>query len=71
MMQTQPFTLPPQGVCRAKQVLQLLPVGKTKLYQMVKDGEFPRPIKMSANTTVWRNADVLAWLEQLDNQATV
>lgn len=70
MTQNQPFTLPPQGVCRAKQILQLLPVGKTKFYQMVQDGIFPKGIKLSENTVVWKNADVLAWLDQLDKQAT-
>ena len=70
MTQNQPFTLPPQGVCREKQIRQLVPVGKTKFWQMVRDGEFPKGIKLSTNTTVWRNADVLAWLDQLDKQAT-
>lgn len=68
MTTTQPIILPPQGVSRAKQILQLLPVGKTKFYSMVKNGEFPQPIKLSANTTVWRNADVLAWLDSLSQK---
>lgn len=67
--QTQPFTLPPQGVSRAKQILQLIPIGKTSFYKLVKDGKFPQPIKLGANTTVWRNSDVLAWLDSLDQQA--
>ena len=73
MTQNQPFTLPPQGVSRAKQILQLIPIGKTSFYKLVKEGKFPAPIKLGANTTVWRNADVLAWLEsleQLEQQAT-
>lgn len=65
----QPITLPPQGVSRAKQILQLIPIGKTSFYKLVKDGKFPQPIKLGANTTVWRNSDVLAWLDSLDQQA--
>ena len=68
MKDTKIFTLPPQGVSRAKQILQLLPIGKTKFYQMVKDGDFPQGIRLSANTTVWKNSDVLAWLENLDQK---
>lgn len=60
------FVLPPQGVCRAKQILQLIPVGKTTFYKMVREGDFPKPIRMGENISVWRNADVLAWLEQLE-----
>lgn len=57
-------TLPPQGMSRAKDVLQFVPVCRSTLWKMVKDGKFPQPIKLSTNVTVWRNADVLAWLEQ-------
>lgn len=70
MTNNQPFMLPPQGVSRAEQILKLLPVGKTKFYKMVKDGDFPKSIRLSANTTVWRNSDVLAWLENLDQKPT-
>ncbi|MFW2178510.1 MULTISPECIES: helix-turn-helix transcriptional regulator [unclassified Moraxella] len=68
MTQNQPITLPPQGVSRAKQILQLVPIGKTTLYKLVKQGKFPQPIKLGENTTVWRNAEVLAWLDNLDSQ---
>ena len=60
------FVLPPQGVCRAKQILELLPVGRTTFYKMVRNGDFPKPIRMGENISVWRNAEVLAWLEQLE-----
>lgn len=62
-MQTQPITLPPQGMSRAKQLLPLLPFGKTTLYNLVNNGKFPQPVKLSKHMTAWRNSDVLAWLE--------
>ena len=70
MTNEKPFTLPPQGVSHAKQIFQRIPIGTTALYKLVKEGNFPAPIKLGANTTVWRNADVLAWLESLEQQAT-
>lgn len=63
-MQTQPLTLPPQGMSRAKQLLPFLPFGKTTLWELVKKGKFPQPIKLGENITAWRNADVLEWLDQ-------
>lgn len=68
MTDTKPFTIPPQGFSRAKQILQLLPIGKTKFYKMVKDKEFPQPIRLSPNTVVWKNAEILDWLENLAKQ---
>lgn len=56
-------TLPPQGMSRAKDVLKFVPVCRSTLWNMVKDGKFPKPIKLSGKITAWRNADVLAWLE--------
>ncbi len=52
-----------QGMSRASQILPHLPFGETTLWAWSKCGKFPRPIKLSANMTCWKNAEVLAWLE--------
>lgn len=57
------ITITPEGVSREKQVRQIIPISKATLWNWVKDGKFPAPIKLSENITVWRNRDVLAWLE--------
>ncbi len=57
-------TLPPQGLSRIKDILPLLPFGKTKLYKLVQAGKFPKPIKFGANITAWRNQDVLDWIAE-------
>nr|WP_314233213.1 AlpA family phage regulatory protein [uncultured Moraxella sp.] len=57
-------SLPLEGVSREKQVRQVVPISKATLWSWVKDGRFPSPIKLSENITVWRNRDVLDWLEQ-------
>jgi prophage regulatory protein len=41
----------------------LVPVGKSTLWAWVKAGKFPEPVKLGPRTTVWRVADVRAWLE--------
>lgn len=46
------------------QVLQLIPVGHSKLYQMIKDGEFPKQIKLSRNSVAWSKKDVQAWIDE-------
>ena len=59
--------LAPQGMSRASQLLPFLPFGITTLWAWSRDGRFPAPVKLSPTMTAWRNADVLAWL---NNQAT-
>lgn len=57
-----PYLLP-QGLSRAKQLLPFLPFGITTLWNYTKAGKFPKPVKISPTVTAWRNADVIAWLE--------
>lgn len=57
-----PYLLP-QGMSRARDLLPFLPFGITSLWNYTKAGKFPKPVKISPTVTAWRNADVIAWLE--------
>ena len=57
------YILPPQGLSRAKDILPLLPFGRASLWKFAKNGQFPKPYRVTGGTTAWRNADVIAWLE--------
>lgn len=48
---------------RAKQVLELVPISKSTLYQWIKDGKFPAPIKLSERCSVWRSEDIQLFLD--------
>ncbi len=39
-----------------------LPFSSPTLWRKVKQGSFPKPIKLSARVTAWRVGDVRAWL---------
>lgn len=41
----------------------LLPISEKTLWTWVKEGKFPKPIKLSANVTVWRAEEVHQWIE--------
>lgn len=41
----------------------LIGVSEKTIWQWVKEGKFPAPIRLSANITVWRLSDVQAWME--------
>jgi len=39
----------------------LLPVSPATIWRKVKDGSFPRPVKLGERITAWRMDDILAW----------
>lgn len=44
-----------------KQVTEKIGVGKSMIYKMIKDGDFPRPVKIGSISR-WVEEDVDAWL---------
>lgn len=49
-----------------KQVLAIIPVGRTTLYRMEKSGRFPRSTHISPNRRVWFEDEVVAWQYAVD-----
>ena len=43
---------------RLPQVLERIPVSKSTWWAGVKDGRFPKPVKLSPRVTVWREEDI-------------
>ena len=50
--------LPATGFLRLRHVLQLVPIGRSTLYQKMKLGTFPRAVKLGPRITAWRAADI-------------
>ncbi len=42
----------------------LIPVGKSTWWAGVRDGRFPKPVKLGPNTTVWRVSDILDFINE-------
>lgn len=47
----------------------LIGVSDKTIWQWVKRGEFPTPIKLSDNVTVWRLSDIQAWMQSKELEA--
>ena len=43
----------------------VIPVGKSTWWQGVKDGRFPKPVKLGPRTTAWRVNDIRELIEKL------
>ncbi len=52
--------LPQTGLIRLRQVLLVIPVSASTWWAGVKDGRFPKPIKLSQRVTVWKAEDIRA-----------
>ena len=51
-------------ILRMRDVLARVPVSKAKLYRMMSQGAFPRPVRLGG-VAVWRADDVEEWLKSL------
>lgn len=64
-------TLPETGYVRLSQIVgspkadppipAIIPISKSHLWNMVKDGRFPKPVKLSERCTAWRVEDIRAF----------
>jgi prophage regulatory protein len=51
-----------------RRLLEILPVGHTTLWRMVKKGQFPKPTFVSPNRCFWFEDVVLAWQNEIEGQ---
>jgi prophage regulatory protein len=58
----------PRRMLNEKQVLEIVPVGRTTLYRMEKAGRFPRSTYISPNRRVWFEDQVIAWQAGVDER---
>jgi prophage regulatory protein len=56
----------PRRMLSEKQVLEIIPVGRTTLYRMEKAGRFPRGTYISPNRRVWFEDEIVAWQNAVD-----
>jgi len=48
---------------RLSQLKEKLSVSRSSIWSWVKDGSFPKPIKLGKNCTAWNSDDVHAWVQ--------
>ena len=56
------------GFLRIKEVLKIFPIGKSTWWDGVKDGRFPKPVKLGERTTAWAIEDIKTLVESYKNQ---
>lgn len=73
--------LPQTGYLRLTQIIgnpkavppipAVIPVGKSSWWKGVKEGRFPKPVKLGPRTTAWRVEDIRELIRRLTTEHTV
>lgn len=45
-----------------REVMHKTSLGSTWIYQLIKNGEFPKAIKLAERCVRWRESDIEAWI---------
>ena len=61
MMKTNPDY--PRELLRLRDLLKVVPVSRSVIYDMMKAGEFPKPVKVGPRAVAWRMSDVRDWID--------
>ena len=57
--------IPTTGFLRLPQVLAFIPVGRSSWWRGVKEGRYPKPVKIAPRTSAWKAQDIAALVECL------
>ena len=49
-------------ILRLPAVMNRVGLGKTVVYALIRRGDFPRPVQLSARAVGWRDHEVEAWV---------
>ena len=59
----------PKHLLRRPEVETRTGISRSTLYDWMKRGDFPQPVKLGARIVAWRESDVTAWLESRETRA--
>lgn len=66
--ETYNYSLPEIGFVRLPVILNIFPVGRSTWWQGVKDGKYPKPIKIAERAVAWRVEDIKSLIKSYDQK---
>ncbi len=60
------YSLPDIGFVRLPIILNIFPVGRSTWWQGVKDGKYPKPIKIAERAVAWRVEDIKSLIKSYE-----
>lgn len=58
---SQPSPMEEINLISFDEVKELIPMSKSRLYTLMREGKFPRPVKIGEHRAVWIKHEVLAY----------
>lgn len=55
-------TPPPLQLLRIEQVAERTALGKSTIYERIRQGKFPEPYRLGVKCTRWLTGDIDAWI---------
>ena len=53
---------PPERLIKLDEVCRRVGLGKSMIYEMIREGRFPRPYKISPFASRWSEHEIVAWI---------
>lgn len=50
------------SLLRLPQVQTRVPLSRSKIYQLIRDGEFPKQVRISHKVAAWKESEIDAWV---------
>jgi prophage regulatory protein len=54
---------------RIKEVMSRTGLARSTIYMIIKQGRFPKPIKLSLNTVGWLESEINGWIADCVNES--
>lgn len=64
IVNTPPAVAPRERLCRLPEVEALTGCKKSTIYLMLRQGRFPKPVRLSARMVAWPESAVVAWVRE-------
>ena len=52
-----------EKLLRRREVEEQTGLSRASIYRLIADGEFPRPVRVSATGVRWKASDISAWIQ--------
>ncbi|MFT8896460.1 MAG: AlpA family phage regulatory protein [Acetobacter sp.] len=50
-----------------REVESRIGLGRSSIYQRLKDGSFPQPVRYGSRTIRWKESQIIAWLKEQED----
>ena len=59
----------PTRLIRLREVLTRVPLSRTRIFELMADGRFPKNVKLSERASAWYEAEITQWIAERREQS--